>query len=158
MYIEVLKRKNLVRRAGWFSITHKTIQHDFWHTVRLSRRWDGWCAAQTLTPTATRTSSTSNATTMVCGWTTIGRNPTTSGIRTTSSCSVFETIFFSAASFTCRGFSFQGWQDFSSSRRTFCLFLRALPLHFRNARWKWACPPMPQRWETSMYPPPIYTP
>ena len=72
-----------------------TIQHGFWHMyVRLSRRWHGWRAAQTLTLTATRTSSTSNATMTVCGWTTIGRNPTTSGIRTTSLCSVSETIFF----------------------------------------------------------------
>ena len=78
--------------------SHITIQHGFWHIMRLSRQWNGWRAAQTLTLTATRTSSTSNATMTVCGWTTIGRNPTTSGIRTISSCSVSETIFFSATS------------------------------------------------------------
>ena len=49
--------------------------------------------------TATRTSSTWNATTTVCGSTTIGRNRTTPGIRTTSGVSVSETIFFSATSY-----------------------------------------------------------
>ena len=43
---------------------------------------------------AIRMCSNSNATTTDCGSTTIGRNRTTSGIRTTSSCSVSETIFF----------------------------------------------------------------
>lgn len=48
----------------------------------------------TPTLTATRTSSSWNATTTVCGWTTIGRNLTMGGIRTTSSYSVSETVFF----------------------------------------------------------------
>jgi hypothetical protein len=45
---------------------------------------------------------------MVCGSTTIGRSLTTSGIRTTSSYSVSETVFFSASQFHSRRFFFSG--------------------------------------------------
>ena len=94
--VESKKRKYLVWCAWWFSITHK-IQSDLLYNIHQMDSVK--MVHHTIrTPLATRTSSTSNATTTVCGWTTIGRNPTTRGILTTSLCSVSETAFFSAIS------------------------------------------------------------
>lgn len=56
------------------------------------------------TVTATRTFSTWNAMPMVCGWTTIGRNRTTSGIRRMCLCSASESLFFPPRFYSWRFF------------------------------------------------------
>ena len=97
------------------------------------------------TPTATRTSSSSNAMATVCGSTTIGRGLTMSGIRTTSSCSVSETAFFSATSdvvvflFGIRDIFFQPPNIFPTSSSfsatsSHCLLEMSFPSHATETR------------------------